>query len=185
MDERREKKRSWPAIAATVAVWWVAVLLVCILVGIAAGGFPAPLATAAAVGVSAVAAVGLLNALVAWSTGRVVGRRYEEILLVGGSRGEAEGLVEELAQRLARGRRRWSLERSAGRRSGGSVRLRAPAAFPSFGESVTLRAGEGWVHVTSESAFALQTLDWGRNHRNVELARMALERLAGRPARPL
>ncbi len=74
---------------------------------------------------------------------------------------------------------------SAGRRSGSSVRLRVPASFLSFGEGVTLRAGEGWIHVASESAFALATLDWGRNHRNVEHARKALERLAGRPARPL
>ncbi|MBA2376443.1 MAG: hypothetical protein H0V75_09980 [Rubrobacter sp.] len=153
------KKRSWPAIVAVVAVWWGAALVVFLLVGIASGNFSAPMVVAAAVGVSVTAVVGLSNALVAWRTGRVVGRRYEEILFVGGSREEAEGLVDELADRLAGGRRRWSRKLSAGRRSGGSVRLRVPASFLSFGEGVTLRAGEGWIHVASESAFALATLD--------------------------
>lgn len=37
---------------------------------------------------------------------------------------------------------------------GASATLRAPAAFPSFGERVTLTAGEGWVHVASQSAGA-------------------------------
>lgn len=185
MDERREKKRSWPAIVASVAAWQVAVLVVLLLVGIASGGFPAPLVAAAAGGVSAVAVAGLSNALVAWRAGRVVGRRYEEILVVADSREEAERLVDGLAERLSGGRRGWSLEGGAIRRSGGSVRLRAPASRLSVGERVTLRAGDGWVHVASESAFVLQTLDWGKNHKNVERARAALERLSGRPARPL
>ncbi|MBA2691893.1 MAG: hypothetical protein H0U65_05290 [Rubrobacter sp.] len=185
MDERREKRRSWPAIACAVAAWWGAALVVFLLVGTASGGFSAPLVAAAAAGVSAAAVAGLLNALVAWRAGRVVGRRYEEILVVGGSREEAERLVEELADRLAGGRRRWSLERSAGGRRWGRARLHAPATFLSLGESVTLKAGEGWIHVASESAFALSMLDRGRNHRNVEYAGAALERLAGRPSRPL
>lgn len=75
MDERREKERSWPAIVASVAAWQVAALV-----------------AAAAAGVSAVAVAGLSNALVDWRAGRVVGRRYEEILIVADSReGAARG----------------------------------------------------------------------------------------------
>ncbi len=102
------KKRSWPAIAAAVTAWWGVALVVFLLIGISSGDFSAPLVVAAAVGVSLTAVVVLSNAVVAWRTGRVVGRRYEEILFVGGSREEAEGLVDELADRLVGGRRRWS-----------------------------------------------------------------------------
>lgn len=186
MDDNPER-RSWPAIAATVAAWALAVLLVCALAGIATGSASPPLLAAAAAGASGVAVAGLSNVFVCWCAGYAVGRRYEEILLVGGSREETEALAERLVGRLTTGRRRWSVIRAAGDAAGepgASAALRAPATFSSFGERVTLTAGEGWVHIASESAVRLQTLDWGKNHRNVERVRNTLERVSGRPARP-
>jgi hypothetical protein len=100
---------------------------------------------------------------------------------LGGSREEAEALLEVLLELLVGGRRGWRLLRSAGSADGAT--LRAPELGP-LGERVILRAGEGWLHVASRSTVPVQTLDWGKNFRNVERVRKAAERALGRPVRP-
>lgn len=155
MDDSPER-RSWSAIAATAAAGTLAVLLACALAGVATGGASPPLLYTAAVGVSIVAVAGLSNILVCWRAGYAVGRRYEELLLVVGSREETNALAEDLVGQLITGRRRWRVDRAAGKANGNATG--APVA--------------------------LQSLDWGKNHRNVERARNILERVTGRPARP-
>ena len=168
------QKRSWPAIVSAFATGSLVVVVVCAVVGTLLGRLPTWLAILALAGVIAVVVTGALCAFHSRRTGYPVGRRYEEIFLVGGSQRGSEVLRETLQERLAAGRsrrRRWRVERV-----GPCVAtLRSPASLASAGERITLKAGDGWLHVSLQSVVPLQTLDWGKNCRNVERIRDMLE----------
>lgn len=175
------QKRSWPAIVSAVATGSLVVVVACAAVGLLLGRLPTWLTILALAGVIAVVVIGILCVLHSRCTGYPVGRRYEEIFLARGSQRGSEVLRETLQKRLAAGRsrrRRWRIERVGP----GVATLRSPASLASAGERITLKAGDGWLHVSSQSVVPLQALDWGKNCRNVERIRDMLELDTGRPA---
>ena len=175
------QKRSWPAIVSAVAMGSLVILATCTAVGTLLGRLPTWLTVLALAGVIAVVVIGTLCALHSRLTGYPVGCSYEEIFLVGGSQRGSEMLRETLQRRLAQGRsrrRRWRVESARP----GVATLRSPASLASAGERITLKAGDGWLHVSSRSVLPLQALDWGKNCRNVERVRDMLESDTGRPA---
>lgn len=181
LDKRQ--KRSWPAIVSAVAAGSLVVVVACAAVGTLLERLPAWLMILALAGVIAAVVIGILCALHSQRTGYPVGRRYEEIFFAGGSQRGSEALRETLQERLTAGRsrrRRWRVERA-----GPCVAiLRSPASPASAGERITLKAGDGWLHVSSRSVVPLQVLDWGKNCRNVERIEEMLELYTGKSAPP-
>jgi hypothetical protein len=49
----------------------------------------------------------------------------------------------------------------------GRLEARAGFSFWSYGENISVQAGDGTVDVRSECLFPTQLVDWGKNKRNV------------------